>query len=309
MITYPKSTGRNFDEILRVIDSLQLTANHKVSTPVNWKQGEDVIIIPAVSDDEARALPRRLEGAQAVPSDRPQPGPLIANSLRTLCARSSRGLEDASGANVRQRAARRGGLAMSPSTRTIVIKICRALVWIVYAGWRSRSSCCSWRSCCNCWAPTRRRASSSSCTGPRRGRWHRSADLRVGGVVRRLRARHLDPVRDHRLLLRRARHRHRARLGHRQAPRGRGSGALRRDARGQAVPRPTRHGIRAPPRRERRRFGDGGADCAAGGHVHRRHRGASTPRGSTRSGARTRPRARDLGDVPTRCRRPHQAAP
>jgi alkyl hydroperoxide reductase subunit AhpC len=53
-ITYPQSTGRNFDEILRVIDSLQLTAHHKVSTPVNWRQGEDVIIIPAVSDDEAR---------------------------------------------------------------------------------------------------------------------------------------------------------------------------------------------------------------------------------------------------------------
>jgi alkyl hydroperoxide reductase subunit AhpC len=53
-LTYPQSTGRNFDEILRVIDSLQLTANHKVSTPVNWKPGDDVIIIPAVSDDEAR---------------------------------------------------------------------------------------------------------------------------------------------------------------------------------------------------------------------------------------------------------------
>jgi thioredoxin-dependent peroxiredoxin len=52
-ITYPMSTGRNFDEILRVIDSLQLTANHKVSTPVNWKRGDDVII-PAISDDEAR---------------------------------------------------------------------------------------------------------------------------------------------------------------------------------------------------------------------------------------------------------------
>ena len=52
-ITYPQSTGRNFEEILRVIDSLQLTARHKVSTPVNWKQGEDVIIIPAVSDEEA----------------------------------------------------------------------------------------------------------------------------------------------------------------------------------------------------------------------------------------------------------------
>ena len=54
MITYPQTTGRNFDEILRVIDSLQLTDTHRVATPVNWKQGEDVIIVPAVSDDEAK---------------------------------------------------------------------------------------------------------------------------------------------------------------------------------------------------------------------------------------------------------------
>ncbi|WP_027859620.1 peroxiredoxin [Marinobacterium jannaschii] len=52
--TYPMSSGRNFDEVLRVLDSCQLTARHKVATPVNWKQGEDVIIVPAVSDDEAR---------------------------------------------------------------------------------------------------------------------------------------------------------------------------------------------------------------------------------------------------------------
>ncbi len=55
MISYPASTGRNFDEILRVLDSLQLTANYSVSTPVNWKDGEDVIIIPAVKDEDIAA--------------------------------------------------------------------------------------------------------------------------------------------------------------------------------------------------------------------------------------------------------------
>lgn len=55
MISYPMTTGRNFDEILRVLDSMQLTAQHKVATPVNWKPGDDVIIVPAVSDEEAKA--------------------------------------------------------------------------------------------------------------------------------------------------------------------------------------------------------------------------------------------------------------
>jgi alkyl hydroperoxide reductase subunit AhpC len=53
-LTYPMSTGRNFDEVLRLVDSIQLTAKHKVATPVNWKQGDDVIIVPSVSNDEAK---------------------------------------------------------------------------------------------------------------------------------------------------------------------------------------------------------------------------------------------------------------
>ena len=72
MLTYPMSTGRNFDEVLRLLESCQLTAKHQVATPVNWKNGEDVIIVPAVSDEQAKAkYPERLEGAEALPAHRP----------------------------------------------------------------------------------------------------------------------------------------------------------------------------------------------------------------------------------------------
>jgi alkyl hydroperoxide reductase subunit AhpC len=75
MLSYPMSTGRNFDEILRVLDSMQLTAKHKVATPVNWKQGDDVIILPAVSDDEAKqTYPGGWESPKPYLRIVPQPG-------------------------------------------------------------------------------------------------------------------------------------------------------------------------------------------------------------------------------------------
>lgn len=75
MITYPASTGRNFDEVLRVIDSLQLTAKYKVATPVDWKSGEDVIIGAAVTDDEAQTLfPGGWKAVKPYLRVLPQPG-------------------------------------------------------------------------------------------------------------------------------------------------------------------------------------------------------------------------------------------
>ncbi len=74
MITYPASTGRNFKEILRVIDSLQLTAYHKVATPVNWENGEDCVIVPAVSDEEAeKAFPKGFKKVKPYLRLTPQP--------------------------------------------------------------------------------------------------------------------------------------------------------------------------------------------------------------------------------------------
>ena len=74
ILVYPMTTGRNFDEVLRVIDSLQLTAKHKVSTPVNWKPGEDVVIAGSVTDDQARELwPDGWDVTQALHQDRPGP--------------------------------------------------------------------------------------------------------------------------------------------------------------------------------------------------------------------------------------------
>jgi alkyl hydroperoxide reductase subunit AhpC len=74
IITYPASTGRNFDEILRVIDSLQLTAYHSVATPVNWNFGDDVVILPTISDDEAeKKFPKGFERVKPYLRLTPQP--------------------------------------------------------------------------------------------------------------------------------------------------------------------------------------------------------------------------------------------
>ena len=74
ILIYPMTTGRNFDEVLRVIDSLQLTAQHKVATPVNWQQGEDVIIAGSVSDDEAKEIFGEWDSPKPYIRVVPQPG-------------------------------------------------------------------------------------------------------------------------------------------------------------------------------------------------------------------------------------------
>ncbi len=75
MLIYPMSTGRNFDEVLRVLDSMQLTAQHKVATPVNWSSGDDVIILPSVSDDDAKKVyPQGWKAPRPYLRIVPQPG-------------------------------------------------------------------------------------------------------------------------------------------------------------------------------------------------------------------------------------------
>jgi alkyl hydroperoxide reductase subunit AhpC len=74
-LTYPASTGRNFDEILRLIDSLQLTDSHKVATPANWKQGDDVVIVPSITDPKelAERFPRGFKAVKPYLRLTPQP--------------------------------------------------------------------------------------------------------------------------------------------------------------------------------------------------------------------------------------------
>ena len=90
MITYPASTGRNFDEILRVIDSLQLTAKYSVATPVNWKDGDDVIIVPSLSDEAAK---EKFPGGWRAPKPylriTPQPNKPAANTTDTAAKSAS----------------------------------------------------------------------------------------------------------------------------------------------------------------------------------------------------------------------------
>ena len=78
ILVYPMTTGRNFDEVLRVIDSLQLTANHKVATPVNWQQGDDVIIAGSVSDDQAREIFGEWDSPKPYIRIVPQPGTTVS---------------------------------------------------------------------------------------------------------------------------------------------------------------------------------------------------------------------------------------
>ena len=121
MITYPQTTGRNFDEILRVIDSLQLTDAHRVATPVNWRQGDDVIIVPAVSDEEAKQkFPERLESPDAVPAPNETTDPLASESRSESERPGTRDAREQRGATTRAIPGRSKGVRCeaAPASRT-----------------------------------------------------------------------------------------------------------------------------------------------------------------------------------------------
>ena len=115
-LTYPAATGRDFSEILRVIDSLQLTAKHKVATPADWRQGEDVIITTAVSDDEAKERFPGYETVKPYLRKTPQPSSSASRaSSAASCSRSAAGSSPTAGRNATSTRAFRSSTDRRPS--------------------------------------------------------------------------------------------------------------------------------------------------------------------------------------------------